>query len=59
MLRAPHEPAAPRPACAGVGDCKLLSVDGSIVGHADQNLPARLEFAMAQDRSMAKEHSMA
>ena len=37
---------------AGVGDCKLLSMDGSIVGHANQNLPARLEFAMAQDHCM-------
>ena len=36
----------------GVGDCKMVTVDGCIVGCPDQNLPARLEFAMAQDRSM-------
>jgi len=36
----------------GVGDCKLVSVEGSIVGHPEQNLPARIEFAMAKDRCM-------
>jgi hypothetical protein len=36
----------------GVGACQLVTVEGSIVGHPDQNLSARLEFAMAKDSGM-------
>jgi hypothetical protein len=36
----------------GVGACKLITIEGFIVGHPDHNLPARLDFAMAKDSGM-------
>ena len=36
----------------GVGDCKLISIQGNIVGHPDQNFPARIDFAMPEGQCM-------